>query len=131
MPGDPPAEADLHDPKARSHECVSPDYWCEKCRATEQHQAQTHHRHYANGKRPSRNDGGPIQQEPNARQSGNYPGVIKSECQKAANDNGRRKTKNEFAAGSGEKRGVGAVRFCGRSGRRDSHSNECFDQPDG
>src|ERR1700674_5917058 len=106
MPGDPPAEADLHDPKARTHECISPDCRREKCSTAEQHQAQTHHRDNTYGERPTRYDGGPIQQEPNTRQRGEDAGVIESECQKAANDNRWCKTKNEFAARPGEEGGV-------------------------
>jgi len=56
--------------------------------------------------------------------------MIQSVSKKAADDNRRCKTKNEFAARSGEKCGIGTVRFGGRSGRGNGHRGKGFDQPD-
>ena len=81
MPGDPPAKTDLHGPKARGHEGVSPGRWSKKSRTAKQYQAQAHHRHNPHGKGPAGDDGGPIQQEPNTRQDRQVPGLKESESQ--------------------------------------------------
>src|SRR6266478_706403 len=106
MPGDPPAEPHLHYPKPCGHERISQECGSEKRGAAERHQAQAHHRHNANGKCPARNDGSPIQQEPNTEERRKVPGTIKSERQKAAYDNRRSKTKKEFTARPGKERRI-------------------------
>src|SRR6266481_1893068 len=118
MPGDPPPKADLHDSKTRGHECIAPRCRREQCSTTQQHQAHTHHRHNTDRKRATRDDGGPIQREPNSRQGRKHACVIESESQKATDDNWGCKTEDELAARSGKEGGVGTVRFGGGSGRR-------------
>jgi hypothetical protein len=60
MQGDPPAESHLNYSESRGHEGISPARRREESRSAEQHQAQTHHRHNAHGKRPAGNNRGSI-----------------------------------------------------------------------
>jgi len=87
MPGNPPAEADLHDPKPAAMNASPQTAGVKSARAAQQHQTQTHHRHNAKRKTPTRNNGCPIQQEPNTRQGGKNTGVIEDPRSKGANDN--------------------------------------------
>src|SRR3989442_5031130 len=103
MPGDPPAEADLHDSKARTHECISPNCWREKCSTAEQHQAQTHHRHNTYGEGPTGNNGGALQPEANTPKGGKEARLVESGCYKAANDDRTPETSNETSGQGGAK----------------------------
>src|SRR5260370_36771700 len=119
----------MHNAKARGHERVSPGRGYEKRHGAEQHQAQTHDRDNAHGKRSPGDNRGSVKQKPNSGESSERANLIKSVGQKTANDNGRSKTQNKFAAGSGEEPGIGAMRFRRRSRCSYGHRNDCFDEP--
>src|SRR2546422_6445021 len=64
--GDPSTEADLQRPKTYGHEGVAPICRREKRRRAERHQAETHYRHNAHGKRAAGDNRRAVEKQPDA-----------------------------------------------------------------
>src|SRR5689334_4150832 len=131
MPGDPPAEPDMHNSKSRGHEDVPPSRGREKGHHTKGHQAHAHDRNNARGKGAAGDDSGSVEQKPDSGESGKHAGLKKNVGQKTADHDRRGKTQEKLATGPGKETRVGAVGLGGSSGRGNRHSDESFDEPDG
>src|SRR5215472_9191361 len=129
VPGDPPAEPDVHDPEACRHEPVTPARRRKQRHGAKQHQTQTHHRDNPHRKGSASDDSGPVQQQPHTGEGGERPDVVERVGQEPADNDGRSKTQQKFSSGPGEEPGIGAVRLGCRGGRGDGHRDECFQEP--
>lgn len=130
MAGDPDAKNNLQYAETRGHKKIPPRRGREQSGRAQGHQTKTHDRDEAHGERSTGDDRGAVQKQPNAGQSRKGAGVIQDESKQTADDDGRRETESELAAWSGEKSGVCAAGFGGRSGRGDGDGYERFDKPD-
>src|SRR5277367_527749 len=129
VPRDPNTETDLQYTESRRHKCITPRTGRKKRCTAETHQAKTHDRNNAHGKCSTRDNSGPVKQQPNTWQHRRSPSRIQSESQQAANDNWRSKAKKKFAPRTRKKSRVRPVRFRDRCRRGDRHRNKSLNQP--
>src|SRR5882724_6257803 len=115
-PGNPGTEDNLHCAETSGHQGIAPVGRREQGDSSEKHNAQTHQRHDAHGKRAAGDDGSAVEKQPSAGKGYKVAGEKERDGEQAANDDGRNETQHKFTAGAGEERGVSAMRFgsCGR-----------------
>jgi hypothetical protein len=95
----------------------------EKRHGSEDHEAEPHQRDDANGERAAGDDAGAVKQKPFAGNRADGAGAELQHGQKSADKKRRRESVNKSAAGAGEERGTGGVRFGigGPGGDGDGH----------
>src|SRR5271155_3151429 len=130
MPGNPNSETDLQGSESRRHKCIAPGRRRKERRSPENHQAKTHDRNDAHGKRATWDDSSSIEQQPPTGKHTNSSRGVQGKGQQSANDDWRGKAEQKFAPWAGQKSRIRAVGFGGRSRRGDCNRDKSFHEPD-
>src|SRR5215470_1342001 len=128
-PRDQKSKHNVQSSKSRSQKPVSPRRRTQNCKSSQQHEAQSHHRHDRNGECASGHNSRTIQEQPCCWQRNFETCAEQQKCKERTRDQRRREAKSNFTRRPGKQRQSPAVRLPGTGEQADCNRHQTFGKP--